>query len=89
MGVLEILVHSLWIYCISSQEINPLFFSTPMMFICQKIPYSHSMAHFDFLLSVYSYNKQMSMETEILILRMNPCLSNKLLSWKPSKAGKS
>lgn len=43
--------------------------------------------HSDFVLSVYPIDKQNSMVSENLILKMHPYLSHKLLSWKPSKVG--
>lgn len=46
-------------------------------------------AHFNFLLSVYPKEKQIPMDTEILIFKMHPYLSNKLLSWKPSKVSEN
>lgn len=47
----------------------------------------HTIAHSDFLLSVYPKDKQTSMRSENFFLKMHPHLSNKLLSWKPSKVG--
>lgn len=54
------------------------------MFILQKIPLFHIVAHIDFLLSIFLKDKQMSMRLMHLLTHLY--LSNKFLSWKPNNA---
>lgn len=67
-------------------ERSPLFFSASVLAL-QKIAQSLPMAHTDFLLSIFPIDKHMSMR--LMYLMMHVYLSNKFLSWKPSKAGET